>query len=207
MPKPSASGRSDCARIRRDQRLGVGRHLVARAGDAEPGDHVEKPAPERPTRPGSARRSSSGSGGRSDRAPAPTSRSRNGPASSTGRSSTSTPSTPASAAAVDERRLAHAQDRIGVGEEHDRRVDPRRASSRIISSAPRSVVPLASARSDARWITGPSASGSENGTPTSRTSAPFVGQRDQDLRGAREIRIAGRDVGHEARLLRRRARG
>ncbi len=45
--------------------------------------------------------------------------------------------------------------------------------SRIIFSAPRSVDPLASARSDARWITGPSASGSENGIPTSRTSAPF----------------------------------
>src|SRR6266404_869616 len=32
--------------------------------------------------------------------------------------------------------------------------------------------PLASARSDARWMTGPSAIGSENGTPSSITSAP-----------------------------------
>ena len=32
--------------------------------------------------------------------------------------------------------------------------------------------PLASARSDARWTTGPSAIGSENGTPSSITSAP-----------------------------------
>jgi hypothetical protein len=30
----------------------------------------------------------------------------------------------------------------------------------------------ASARSEARWITGPSAIGSENGTPSSSTSAP-----------------------------------
>src|ERR1700752_2653729 len=41
-----------------------------------------------------------------------------------------------------------------------------------MSSTPASVAPAASARSVARWITGPSASGSENGTPTSRTSAP-----------------------------------
>src|SRR5262245_42538660 len=39
-------------------------------------------------------------------------------------------------------------------------------------NTPRRLVPAASARSVARWITGPSASGSENGTPTSRTSAP-----------------------------------
>ena len=35
----------------RDQRLGVGRDLVARAGDAEPGDHVEKSAPQLRRRP------------------------------------------------------------------------------------------------------------------------------------------------------------
>src|SRR5690242_7926997 len=34
------------------------------------------------------------------------------------------------------------------------------------------VPPAVSARSVARWMTGPSASGSENGTPTSSTSAP-----------------------------------
>jgi hypothetical protein len=43
---------------------------------------------------------------------------------------------------------------------------------RTTSSVPRSVMPPASARSLARWITGPSASGSEKGTPTSRTAAP-----------------------------------
>ncbi len=35
-------------------------------------------------------------------------------------------------------------------------------------------MPLASARSDAFWITGPSAIGSENGTPSSITSAPAL---------------------------------
>ena len=40
------------------------------------------------------------------------------------------------------------------------------------ASAARRLPPAASARSVARWMTGPSASGSENGTPTSSTSAP-----------------------------------
>ena len=40
------------------------------------------------------------------------------------------------------------------------------------SSTRGSVVPLASARRPARWTTGPSASGSENGTPSSMASAP-----------------------------------
>ena len=44
-------------------------------------------------------------------------------------------------------------------------------------STPRRVAPDASARSVARWITGPSASGSENGTPISRTSAPAAIER------------------------------
>src|SRR5438093_9741483 len=47
-----------------------------------------------------------------------------------------------------------------------------RATAAASPSVASSVVPLASARSPARWIVAPSASGSENGTPTSRTSAP-----------------------------------
>src|SRR3990172_9559982 len=39
------------------------------------------------------------------------------------------------------------------------------------------VAPAARARSVARWITGPSARGSENGTPTSSTSAPARSRR------------------------------
>src|SRR5580704_16717918 len=43
---------------------------------------------------------------------------------------------------------------------------------RTRSITPARVVPLRSARSLARWITGPSATGSLNGTPSSITSAP-----------------------------------
>src|SRR3954454_12414690 len=49
-----------------------------------------------------------------------------------------------------------------------RRSDSRAATSRI----PCSVAPSASARVPAAWMTGPSASGSENGTPSSTRSAP-----------------------------------
>src|SRR5580658_4606159 len=41
-----------------------------------------------------------------------------------------------------------------------------------ISSTVETLVPAFSARSDPRWITGPSAIGSENGTPSSIRSAP-----------------------------------
>src|SRR5262245_28524592 len=48
----------------------------------------------------------------------------------------------------------------------------RRATSGSRAGMPRSVAPAASAGSEARWIVGPSAIGSLNGTPTSRISAP-----------------------------------
>ena len=77
------------------------------------------------------------------------------------------------AARVGERVAAHRLDRIGVAHQHDRR----RRVSRVRNSrdefehiAQAHAVP--SARSDARWITGPSAIGSENGTPSSMMSAP-----------------------------------
>jgi hypothetical protein len=44
--------------------------------------------------------------------------------------------------------------------------------ARTISSTCAVLMCLSSARSLARWITGPSAIGSENGTPSSITSAP-----------------------------------
>src|SRR4051794_16659002 len=53
-----------------------------------------------------------------------------------------------------------------------RRSDSRAATSRI----PCSVAPSASARVPAAWMTGPSASGSENGTPSSTRSAPASAQ-------------------------------
>jgi hypothetical protein len=46
-------------------------------------------------------------------------------------------------------------------------------TSATISSTRGSVVPAASARTPARWMTGPSPSGSENGTPISITSTPL----------------------------------
>src|SRR5919199_4168803 len=45
-------------------------------------------------------------------------------------------------------------------------------SARATSSTDATVAPAASARVPAAWITGPSASGSENGTPNSTRSAP-----------------------------------
>src|SRR5438093_2194521 len=42
----------------------------------------------------------------------------------------------------------------------------------VIASTSRNPTPCFNARSDDRWITGPSAIGSENGTPSSITSAP-----------------------------------
>jgi ABC-type Fe3+/spermidine/putrescine transport system ATPase subunit len=47
-----------------------------------------------------------------------------------------------------------------------------RRISEAISRTPASVVPASSERWPARWITGPSAIGSENGTPNSIRSAP-----------------------------------
>ena len=67
---------------------------------------------------------------------------------------------------------AHADDRVDVREEHDWARQSRPARWPRARARPRGCVPAASARSVARWMTGPSASGSENGTPTSSTSAP-----------------------------------
>ena len=61
-----------------------------------------------------------------------------------------------------------------------------------------SVDPPASARSEARWITGPSASGSENGIADFEDVGAVARERHQDLGGAREIGVAGRHVGHQA---------
>ncbi len=75
-------------------------------------------------------------------------------------------------------------------------------TARTRSSVPRSVMPAASARSVARWITGPSASGSENGTPTSSTAAPARDSAIEDLDGRLAIRIAGRAVRNDPPLTR-----
>ena len=69
---------------------------------------------------------------------------------------------------------AHRFDRIRVAHEHDgrgvvaSRGTPRCSRARRVEASRRAC----SARSLERWITGPSAIGSENGTPSSRMSAP-----------------------------------
>ncbi len=66
-------------------------------------------------------------------------------------------------------------------------------------------MPRASARSAAFWITGPSAIGSENGTPSSMRSAPAVGHRPHDLGRGVGVRVAGGDVGDQRLAAARRA--
>ena len=68
---------------------------------------------------------------------------------------------------------AHRFDRVGVAHEHDRRlVVGSCGNSATMPSTSDRPTPCFSARSPARWITGPSAIGSENGTPSSMMSAP-----------------------------------
>ena len=60
------------------------------------------------------------------------------------------------------------QDGIEVAEDDDRAGEPARS---ISASVPASVIPWRSASKVERWMVGPSASGSLNGTPTSMMSA------------------------------------
>ena len=62
---------------------------------------------------------------------------------------------------------------------------------------PSSVVREARARSVARWITGPSAMGSEKGTPTSMMSAPAPVESEDEVGSGLQVWIAGSDVGNE----------
>ena len=62
------------------------------------------------------------------------------------------------------------EDEVGVAHDHDRQA-PRAARARR-SSTPSTVAPARSAAVPAAWMTGPSASGSENGMPSSTRSAP-----------------------------------
>ena len=103
---------------------------------------------------------------------------------------------------------AVALDRVGIAHQHDRRAASfagaevahrRRAPARM-------PMPRASARSPAFWITGPSAIGSENGTPSSITSAPAVDHRVHQLGRGVGIRVAGGDVGDQRLAALRRCR-
>ena len=68
---------------------------------------------------------------------------------------------------------------------------------RTTSSTCARPMPRASARSEAFWITGPSAIGSENGTPSSMMSAPPSHQAVHDVRRGVGKGVAGGDVGDQ----------
>jgi hypothetical protein len=63
-------------------------------------------------------------------------------------------------------------DRIGVAHQHHRRRRVLLAEFAHQRQHRRRLMPCARARSEARWMVGPSAIGSENGTPSSMMSAP-----------------------------------
>ena len=133
-PKPTATG-SVVRDLTRATSAGASSgERLARAGDAEPRDHVQEARGRAPPPRRSGGRSSSGSAGRSGRGRPRPATSLNAPASSIGRSRASTPSTPAAAARVAEPSLPHRQQRVGVGEQHDRRPN-RRAGRRSTRSS------------------------------------------------------------------------
>src|SRR6266508_201796 len=61
------------------------------------------------------------------------------------------------------------------------------AASRIRPSTPAAVIPCSSATCVVRWIVGPSARGSEKGTPTSTRSAPAAATRRSASRDAATV--------------------
>ncbi len=60
------------------------------------------------------------------------------------------------------------------------------------------VVPRSSARCEAAWMTGPSAIGSEKGTPSSISVRAGGFERERDVDRSRHPRFAARDVRDEA---------
>ena len=60
-------------------------------------------------------------------------------------------------------------------------------NSATMASVSRIFWPAFSARSDAAWIAGPSAIGSENGMPSSMRSAPALRQAEENLLRGLEI--------------------
>jgi hypothetical protein len=118
-------------------------------------------------------------------------------ASSTIMSVSRTPSTPASAAAS--ANLASPKRRMGLKIGKDDQARFGAGIAKFASEAQTSLrrVPRARARSLARWMTGPSASGSLKGTPSSMTSAPasmaaraISREADRSTRPARAVRVA-----------------
>ena len=129
--------------------------------------------------------------------------SRYSPASSMVRSVASTPSTPRlCGAAAQKRSSPQTQDRVEIGEDDEpASAGAQRAIPRASASTSASVVPLATARWLARSMTGPSASGSLKGTPSSSTSAPASMAASAMCARRGEVGIADGEVDHEAGFL------
>ena len=117
------------------------------------------------------------------------------PPSSRGRSGTIAPAAPASASS-----RANAPGRgPGSCSRRPSGTTGRRAASRSqVASTDSSVAPPASARVPAAWITGPSASGSEYGTPSSTRSAPRFGVGGRHGIGGLRVREAAHQYGISA---------
>jgi len=76
---------------------------------------------------------------------------------------------------------------VRVRESNDRGADGPLARERPSRAVAASVVPDARARSEARWITGPSRAGPRTGTPTSRMSAPAPSSAARTRADARDL--------------------
>ena len=122
------------------------------------------------------------------------------PLSSGGRSTQSTPSAPAAAAWRANSFRPKRKNRIEITKQHNRHIGAGAElcgpdeKSRATKSA------FLSARSDERWIVGPSAVGSEKGIPSSMQSAPLRFERAHDLECRREIGIARGDKRNQRRF-------
>ena len=172
MPKPTATGAAAAVADRGEPRRIDGRG-GARAGHAGQRDVVDerRVRARRAARCARASRSARPAGSRRRRARRAASAS--SASSSIGRSTVSTASTPAARGARGERARRPSR-RSGCSSRTARSASRCRggAARRPRRARRARLPPAASARSIARWIDGPSADGSENGTPSSITSAP-----------------------------------
>ena len=197
MPKPDGDGDVGLRLGRGDELGEVLGQRVALARGAGVGDQVDEALARR------AQISSRRSGGvvgrheRHEREPAAASAARTSPASSGGRSGTIAPATPCVSSSRGELLGPAREDHVRVDHQHDRA--PERSALAARSSTESSVAPARSAAVAAEWITGPSASGSENGTPSSITSAPAVRVGGEHGGGRLGVREAAHQVGHQGR--------
>ena len=171
IPKPTATGTSASALVAATSSASAVGQLLALARRADGRDDVDEAAGGGADL---ARRRSAGvvgaTSGTSAR-PAAAKAARISSASSSGRSGTIAPAAPAAAARGGERLgAAVREDHVRVDHQHDR--EPLRRPRADLERRLERRRPPSSAAVAAAWIVGPSASGSENGTPSSIRSAP-----------------------------------